>query len=116
MDILIIKQKWLNKILHNGKCLEIRGSNTTKRGLIGLAESGTSLVKGTCTLSNSFPIKNEDQWEELKELHQVDISWEELLKRYKHPFAWELRNIEAFKLPRPYKHPQGAVIWVKGDL
>jgi hypothetical protein len=112
-DILIIKPKWLNKIFHNGKCLEIRGSNTTKRGAIELAESGTSLIRGCCELQHAYPIEDEEHWEQLKEFHQVDISWNELLKRYKHPYAWVFINVKEYKTPIQYIHPKGAVIWVK---
>lgn len=112
-DILIIKRKWLDKIFHGGKCLEIRGSNTNKRGLIDLAESGSSFVRGYCTLENSYPIQDEEHWEKLKEFHQVDLSWEEIKKRYKKPHAWVFVNIHEYNEPKPYIHPQGAVIWVK---
>lgn len=112
-DILIIKSKWLNKIFHNGKCLEIRSSNTSKRGIIELAESGTSLIRGRCELQRSYPIEDEEHWEQLKEFHQVDISYDELLKRYKHPYAWVFINVKEYETPFKYNHPKGAVVWVK---
>lgn len=113
MDALIIKPKWINKIFHESKCLEIRSSNTSKRGLIKLAESGSSLIKGECELYDSYPIEDEEHWKQLKEFHQVDISWIELLKRYKKPHAWVLINVKEYNTPVKYNHPKGAVIWVK---
>lgn len=112
-DILIIKKKWLDKILNDYKCLEIRSSDTHKRGRIELAESGTSLIKGYCEIDNSYPIEDEEHWEQLRQFHQVDISWDELKKRYKHPYAWTLINVRKYETPIKYTHPKGAVIWVK---
>ncbi len=34
---------------------------------------------------------------------------------YKNTFAWILNNAKRFEKPIPYKHPSGAVIWVKLD-
>jgi hypothetical protein len=31
---------------------------------------------------------------------------------YTRPHAWELRDAVLFDTPVPYRHPQGAVIWV----
>lgn len=48
MDGLIIKHKWLELILSGKKTIEIRGSDTKKKGqVIYLLESGTSKVVGT---------------------------------------------------------------------
>lgn len=115
MDALIIKPEWLDRILHNGKCLEIRGSKTKKRGKIALAESGSSLIKGTCTIETCTRV-DEELWRVFKNDHQVNITYKELLQRYPHPHAWLLENVKEFKEPVKYNHPKGAVIWVKDVL
>lgn len=112
-DILIVKPQWLDKIFHSGKCLEIRGTNTTRRGVIELAESGSSLIKGSCEIQHSYVLEDEEHWEQLREFHQVDISWNELLKIYSKPHAWVLINVREYDTPVKYTHPRGAVIWVK---
>ena len=116
MDILIIKPMWANKIFDTGKIWEIRGSNTKKRGIIGIAKSGTGLVYGTINLINSIPLTKE-QWENNKEKHQVEMTWEELLKIYKHPYAWIFNewSVRKFSDPVPYIHKRGAVVWSKDE-
>jgi len=115
MDILLIKPYWTDKIFLNDKCWEIRGSNTKKRGIIGIAKSGTGQVFGTVRLFDSISLTKE-LWECNRDKHQVELSWEELLKIYKYPYAWVLTEKNQYAEPIPYNHPQGAVIWVKTDI
>lgn len=112
MDILIIKPKWAELILSGQKIWEIRGSNTKKRGIIGIAESGTGKVFGEAELVYSalLDLKNfliGQKW------HKLEISWVELWTKYKTPYFWEFCNAKRYEEPRPYNHPKGAVIWVK---
>lgn len=46
MDILVVKPYFATLILRGEKTWEIRGSNTHKRGLIGIAKSGTAKYMG----------------------------------------------------------------------
>lgn len=127
MDILIVKPKWAELILSGKKTWEIRGSNTSKRGIIGIAESGTGKVFGEVELIDSrrmcfrdFALHWRKHW-----LHKADnpdlragiseLSWEALHDIYKTPYIWELRNAKRYDEPKPYNHPKGAVIWVKGE-
>lgn len=48
IDCLIIIKPWLEKILSGEKDMEIRGSRTHKRGVIGLIESGSRDIKRVC--------------------------------------------------------------------
>ena len=113
MEGLIVKPKWCSKILNDGKCLEVRGSQTSKINIpLYLLESGTRRVRGTFMISKCIPATKEN-WESLKPLHQVDISWEELLKIYKKPYFWQLNDVKIWDDVSYYEHPQGAVIWVK---
>ena len=114
MDGLIIKKKWIDKILYGDKILEIRGSQTKKIDqMIYILESGSRRVRGKCLISGCIPIDTEEKWEELKSSHCVDISYKELLKIYKKPYAWILENVEAMSDDLYYEHPKGAVIWLK---
>jgi hypothetical protein len=52
----------------------------------------------------------------LRENWRMHRPTEEELKNglgYKETYAWVLANVERLKEPIPYKHPSGAVIWVK---
>lgn len=113
MDGLIIKKKWLELILSGKKTIEIRGNYTSKiRVPIYLLESGTHRVRGTCMIETVYAISCND-WDEEKEEHCVDISYHELKKRYKKPYAWVLTDVKKWEDISYYTHPKGAVIWVK---
>lgn len=116
MDILIVKPHWADRIFDNNKLWEIRGCNTSKRGRIAIAKSGTGCVYGTVNLIDSVPLTKE-LWEANEKCHQVEITWEELLKIYLKPHAWIFESGTAIKYQNPisYRHPKGAVIWVKDD-
>lgn len=113
MNGLIIKKKWLNLIVNGKKTIEIRGNNTQKQNeTIYLLESGTHRVVATAIISSTYPISCSD-WAEERDKHRVDISYTDLKKRYKTPYAWVLSKIKPIEDIWYYKHPQGAVIWVK---
>ena len=114
MDILIVKPKWAELILSRQKTWEIRGSNTNKRGLIGIAESGTGKVYGEVELIDSRAMFYADFVEGAYN-HKLSIVWGKLQDIYPQPYIWELRNAKRYDEPKPYNHPKGAVIWVKGE-
>jgi hypothetical protein len=105
---LIIKKVWLDKIFDEGKVWEMRTTKTKVRGKIGLIEPGTGLIVGEANLigCSHIPIKPNDKY---FNKHKVEDT--ELLKKWKYP--WILADAKRYKEPIPYKHPQGAVIWVK---
>ena len=108
---LIIKSKWVDKILDGSKTWEIRGSNTKTRGRIGIIQGASSCVVGMCDLVDSFEL-TEEEYKNGFENHQItDISE----FPYKRVYAWKIANPVRFKTPIPYKHPNGAVIWVNLD-
>ena len=110
---LIIKKKWLDLIVSGKKVIEIRGSDTKRQNeTIYLLESGTGRVRAKCRISATYPISCSD-WSEERERHCLDISYSELKKRYKNPHAWMLEDVEPIEMKLYYKHPKGAVIWVK---
>ena len=115
MDGLIVKKKWLDFILDDLKPWEIRSSNTNKRGYIYLIESGSGLIKGRCELGQSGRVDDFGGLKGAYEYHRLEEHDIKSLK-YKDPHIWLLRNPRRFKDPIPYKHPQGAVIWVKDPL
>lgn len=113
MDGLIIKKKWLNLIVSGKKTIEIRGSNTKKQNeTIYLLESGTHRVVATAVISSTYPISYSN-WTDERDKHCVYITYADLRKRYKTPYAWVLSKIEPIEDIWYYEHPQGAVIWVK---
>lgn len=111
---LIIKKKWLDLIMSGKKTLEICGCRTSHVGEeIAFLESGSQKIRGFCTIKEVMAL-DKGKWEVYRDLHCVDVSWENLIKRYKTPYAWHLSAITP-KEGLTYEHPKGAVIWVNLD-
>lgn len=115
-DALVIKEKWLDKILSEKheelKNWEIRGSRTTKRGKILLIQSGSGKIMGCAELTGCTGldlvdfITHENHHRIPTEIHHNKLPYDDT-------FAWILKGAKRFSTPIPYEHPQGAVIWVK---
>ena len=115
MKGLIIKPKWADLILNGYKDIEIRGSNTTVRGKIGIIKSGTKKVYGTVEL---YDCKEIGKWEFENIFiprHQLDMTYEELLKIYPKPYGWFLKSPKIYDEPKNYEHKLGSVVWVNLD-
>ena len=53
---LIIRRKWLDKILNNGKHWEMRATQTNQRGIIKLIEAGSGHIVGECMITGSHKV------------------------------------------------------------
>lgn len=109
MDALIIKKPWIDLILSGKKVWEIRGCLTNKRGTIELIQSGSGLIIGCCELIDCIKL---DLKVYKKAIDKHCIKNVETLP-YKSTYAWVITNPVRYEKPKPYKHPNGAVIWVK---
>ena len=115
MDGLIIKEPWIELILQGKKIWEIRSSTTHKRGKIALIKSKSGHVYGTVDLVDCLFLTH-DEYRISTQYHKIKYEDTEAYP-YKKTYAWVLSNPILFDKPIPYKHPSGAVIWVKlGDL
>ena len=114
LDCLIVIKPWLDKILSGEKDMEIRGSCTHKRGTIGLIESGSGKIKGIVNISDCIEL-DKQLFDNSVDRHRItgDV-WDKL--PYKKKFGWILENPVRLEKPIGYKHPRGAVIWVKVDV
>jgi hypothetical protein len=114
MKGLLIKTPHIEKIIEGKKTWELRGSqsknlNTT----IGLIRSTSGLVVGTCKLAKVHGPLTRADLEKNVSKHCLDVNGiEDFLGRYKKCYAWELTEVSKLKTTVPYKHPNGAVIWV----
>ena len=107
---LVVKKKWLDLILSGKKTWEIRGSNTTQRGNIHLAESKkTGRIQGRARLVDTF-LLTKPWFEKHRHRHRI-LRW--LNVEYKKPYAWVLEAAERFAKPFEFEHAPGAVIWVR---
>lgn len=112
MRALLIRREFLELILAGKKTWELRGSRSQIRGPIALIESGSGTVVGICTLVEVIgPLTLKDMQGNAK---RIGCKSSELTsKHYKNTYAWVLGDVERLPKPVPYKHPSGAVIWVK---
>ena len=106
---LILKRQWCDCILKTGKTWEIRGTNTSRRGRIGLIVG--KMMYGSGQLLESHPLS---QWhfEENKNLHQV-LNWSWVISRYKRPHAWVIDYPMIYSPPKKVERRPGQIIWVR---
>jgi len=117
MKGLLIKSPHIENIIEGRKTWEIRGSKSKElNNEIGLIKSGSGLVVGKCKIIAVHGPLTRADFEKNTDKHLVESSRiDEVLARYKTCYAWELADISKLKLPVPYKHPNGAVIWTMLD-
>ncbi|MFC1696874.1 ASCH domain-containing protein [Nanoarchaeota archaeon] len=107
MKALIIKKPFIDLILDGKKTWEIRSSNVNIRGKIGLIQSGSGTIVGTCILKDSIGPLSKEEFNNNSDKHKAN--WDNIT--YKKTFAWVLDKAERIE-PISYNHPQGAIIWV----
>ena len=108
MKGLIIKQPWIDLILDGKKTWEVRGSNTKIRGQIELIQSGSGLVVGECEIIDCKELSLKE-YQNGFDKHQIMSA---TVLPYKKTYAWVVANARRYEIPRRYKHPNGAIIWV----
>lgn len=108
---LIVDKPWIDLILSGEKIWEMRSRSTNIRGRIGLIEKGSGLIVGEVDIVNSLVLGLPYLKDKIHK-HQVDDFG--LLEKWN--VAWVLQYPGRYKEPVPYKHPKGAVVWVKVNL
>jgi hypothetical protein len=110
---LIIQQPWVGMIADGKKSWEMRTKQTRLRGWIGLIEKGTGQIIGVAYLKASPPALRRNEHHLHHRKHRVKPDPSKKLYSGKYLFPWVLHK--TIKLPKPikYKHPNGAVTWVK---
>jgi hypothetical protein len=111
---LLIRSPWIEKILEGKKTWEIRGSRTEVRESVGLIRGGSGTIIGICDVIDCIPILTGEQFRKNARKAGMKPS-EARLGHYRKTCAWVLANPQYLKAPVLYKHPNGAVIWVKLD-
>jgi len=113
LNAVPIRTPFVDWILEGKKTWEIRSRSTNIRGRVGLIRSKSLTVVGTCEIV-----------EVIGPLTEQDIRRNARAKMNMRPgdayhcegaFAWVLVDVRRLVSPVPYKHPSGAVTWVKLD-
>ena len=110
---LIVREPYATLIATGQKTLEMRSRHTNVRGRIGIIPAGSGEIICSVELVNSWGYTGESGLKGIggQTLHCVEPEDWHLLDKW--CFGWELRNPNVFDNPIKYKHPKGAVVWVK---
>ena len=111
--ILLIRQPWLELILSGEKTWDMRNMPTNIRHKILLAEPGTGLCSGQAIIDHVLKIERAD-FASYADLHQVrSPEGYAIIDKWASIYAWQLRDVTRLSVQRPFKHPQGAITWVR---
>lgn len=124
---LCILEQFAELILSGQKTWELRGSSTNRRGPVALAVSKSSHLYGEITITGCIKVAQRNPEGDLIPCfgyeHQYFIGWEENMKKhcvreiatitYDTVWAWTLESPLRYEEPKFYKHPKGAIVWVK---
>jgi hypothetical protein len=108
---LPIRKEHLDRILAGTKTWEIRGKATAKRGPVALIQSGSGDVVGVCDIVDVVGPLSLAELQ--RNARRAGFRAESL--GYQTTYAWVLCNARRLRKPLPYRHPPGAVIWVRLD-
>ena len=112
---LLVKQQCADKILSGDKTWDVRGRRTTARGRIHIAQAGTGTLVGEVTITDCIPVTMAMLARRAKE-HRI-ASVRCVVAKYRRIYAWVLVDAVCYPYPIAYRHPPGAVTWVRtGDL
>lgn len=108
---LLIRHPWVDMILDGKKTWEMRGSRTSIRETVGLIASGSGTVIGVCDVVDCIGPLSQGEYRENARKAGERPSTAKL--DYRTNFAWVVANPRHLKKPVPYKHPSGAITWVR---
>jgi len=111
---LLIRDPYASQLLNGEKIWEIRGKPTQIRGPVVIIKSGTGHAYGTAKLIRVLgPLELDD----LTLASELPRDERELFRRegmpYAKTYAYVFSDPKWFEKPIPYRHPSGAVTWVR---
>ena len=111
--ILVVKPQWVERILQEGKTIEVRGSrcNLRPNTIIFLSSSKSSSIQGYVTFKRCEGPVCSERWNNTFELHQNRQDFPTV--KYKRVFFWHLEHPHVFPQAIPYEVKRGSVIWRK---
>lgn len=111
---LMVRDPYASQILNGEKVWEIRGRATQVRGPVVIVKSGTGHAFGIANLVRVLgPLDIDD----LTDARELPLAEREEVARYGLPYpktyAYVFSDPKWFENPIPYRHPSGAVTWVR---
>jgi hypothetical protein len=112
---LVIADPWIGMILDGSKTWEMRSTNTSRRGWIGLIRKGTGCVWGIAQIADSGLPMSPEKMIETFEKHRIPEHMIRSGEVSKWNTPWILKDVRVLNQPVPYTHKLGAVTWVSLD-
>jgi hypothetical protein len=112
---LIIDTPWVDQILSGQKMWEMRTTSTSHRGWFGLIRKGSGAVYGVARLDESGPKLSVIEMLATTHLHRIPEKDIGFGADSKYRIPWKLSGAHRLARPIPYRHKQGAVIWIHFD-
>jgi hypothetical protein len=109
----VIDQPWVGLIADGKKTWEMRTRPTKVRGWIGLIEKGTGTVIGMARLTGSLPALSRGAHHLHFKKHRVPVPSGRKTYNGKYLIPWVLTKAFRLQTPLGYRHPSGAVTWVR---
>lgn len=111
---LIVRDPYASQLLNRQKIWEIRGRQTQIRGPVVIVKQGTGKAFGTANLVRVLgPLELDD----LITAPELPPEERDELRRHGLPYtktyAYVFTNAQWFEDPVSYRHPSGAVTWVR---
>jgi len=109
---LIILEPHISNVLNGHKTIELRKQNHTKHigKRIALLEGG--FIRGYADLVDVIHYPSKKTLIKDQKKHRA-AEWMYSNDDFSYRYGYVLKNVKKLKKPKPYKHPQGAQIWVK---
>ena len=109
---LIILEPHISNILNGYKTIELRKMNHKKHvgNRIALLEGG--MIRGYADLVDVIYYSSKKDLIKDQKKHRAS-EWMYDNDDFSYRYGYILENVKKLEKPKPYKHPQGAQIWVK---
>ncbi|TIT04390.1 MAG: ASCH domain-containing protein, partial [Mesorhizobium sp.] len=112
MKGLIINEPWISLVLNGQKIWEMRKTQTSIRGPIALIRKGSGLIVGVVDIVDCLPTLDESEYARHENNHHIPPSRQLRARLDGWSVPWVFTNVRQLLQPVPYRHPNGAVIWV----
>ena len=113
--LLVVAEPWASLLVDGDKNWELRTTSTKVRGAVGIAAKGTGAIIGKVELIDVHGPFTPAEISQYRHLHRVPDDDTATYSGPKGLYGWEMTGAVRFETPVPYRHPQGAVIWVRLD-
>lgn len=109
---LIIDEPWISLVLRGQKIWEMRKTQTSIRGPVALIRKGSGLIVCVVDIVDCLPALDESEYALHEDRHRIPPSSQQRARQDGWSVPWVFADVRQLPQPVPYRHPNGAVIWV----